>query len=371
MADDTLPGARAGGRDQDRDPDRDPLEPEAGTGAAGGAPVPVTELQVLSLESADTDLARAESAAGVGTPTAAQTQFRIVARRFFRHKAAMAGLVVLAVIVLMAFSSIGFGPIPGWWKYDYTDFEPTLTDGGAPTLSLFPPAWGEHPFGQNNEGRDYFALTMRGLQQSLIIAFVVGITSTVVGTVVGAIAGYYRGWVESVLMRLTDVIITIPLLAVAAVVALQTGGQGIVFLGIFLGLITWTGLARIVRGEFLSLREKEFVDAARSVGASGGRIIFRHILPNTIGVIIVSATLAISSAILLESALSFLNLGVKSPDISLGLLLQQYRQAMDTRPYLFWWPGMLIVIISLSVNFIGDGLRDAFDPRQIRDGGGA
>ena len=110
-----------------------------------------------------------------------------------------------------------------------------------------------------------------------------------------------------------------------------------------LGLVTWTSLARIVRGEFLSLREKEFVDAARSVGASSRRIIFRHILPNTIGVITVSATLAISGAILLETALSFLNFGVKSPDISLGLLLQQYRQAMDVRPYLFWWPGVFIV----------------------------
>ncbi|MBM9476941.1 ABC transporter permease [Nakamurella flavida] len=328
--------------------------------------VPATELEYLTLEATDTDVGRAGGGSGTVTPVAAKTEFRLVLSRFLRHRAALAGLVVLALIVLLAFTSIGWGPIPGWWKYDYTDFATQLTDGGAPTLSLWPPSLGEHPFGQSNEGRDYFALVMRGLQQSLIIAFLVGITSTILGTVIGAVAGYFRGWAEGVLMRITDVIITIPLLAIAAVVANSVGGGGILFLGLLLGLFTWTGLARIVRGEFLSLREKEFVDAARSVGASSGRIIFRHILPNTIGVITVSATLSISGAILLESALSFLNLGVKSPDTSLGLLLQQYRQAMDVRPYLFWWPGVLIVLISLAINFIGDGLRDAFDPRQNR-----
>src|SRR5690606_36971854 len=126
-----------------------------------------------------------------------------------------------------------------------------------------------------------------------------GLVATALGTLIGALAGYFRGWLESVLMRLTDVIITLPLLAVAAVVGSKFGGQGVIFLAVFLGLLTWTGLARIVRGEFLSLREREFVEAARSIGASSGRIIFRHILPNTIGVIVVSATLAISSAILL------------------------------------------------------------------------
>jgi peptide/nickel transport system permease protein len=328
--------------------------------------VPATELEMANFVGVDNELAEADLGPVPIRPVAAKTEFRIVARRFFKHKAARAGLIVMALIILLAFSSIGFGPIPGWWRYNYTDFEPTLTDGGAPTLSIFPPAWGDHPFGQSNEGRDYFALTMRGLQQSLIIAFIVGIVSTVIGTIIGAVSGYFRGATESILMRFTDVMITIPLLAVAAVISRQIGGSGVVGLGVLLGLVTWTTLARIVRGEFLSLREKEFVDAARSVGASSRRIIFRHILPNTIGVITVSATLAISGAILLETALSFLNFGVKSPDISLGLLLQQYRQAMDVRPYLFWWPGILIVVISLSINFIGDGLRDAFDPRQTR-----
>ena len=188
------------------------------------ANVPSTELEMATYVGIDNELAETGMGPPVGSaPMAAKTEFRIVARRFFRHKAARAGLIVLGLIILLAFSSIGFGPIPGWWKYDYTQFEPTLTDGGAPTLSIFPPAWGDHPFGQSNEGRDYFALTMRGLQQSLIIAFIVGIVSTIVGTVIGAVSGYYRGRIESVLMRFTDVMITIPLLAIAAVIAGQIG----------------------------------------------------------------------------------------------------------------------------------------------------
>jgi peptide/nickel transport system permease protein len=371
MTDSDRPDRDTGRDDRARNRDGDPGGlPEAEVDelerSTGRAPAPETELQVLTLESADTDLVKTGTTAAVVAGTPARSEFRLVVRRFLRHRAAMAGLVVLVLIFLLAFSSIGFGPIPGWWKYEYTEFAPTLTDQGRPTLGLFPPAWGDHPFGQSNEGRDYFALTMRGLQQSLIIALLVGLVSTVVGTLIGAVAGYFRGWSESVLMRVTDVIITIPLLALAAVVANKVGGTGIVGLALLLGLFTWTSLARIVRGEFLSLREKEFVDAARSVGASSGRIIFRHILPNTIGVITVSATLSISGAILLETSLSFLGLGVKSPDISLGQLLYQYRQAMDVRPWLFWWPGVLVVLISLAINFIGDGLRDAFDPRQTR-----
>ena len=137
-------------------------------------------------------------------------------------------------------------------------------------------------------------------------------------------------------------------------------------LALLLGFFAWMGLARFVRSEFLSLREREFVDAARVAGASDRRIIFKHILPNSIGVIIVSGTLLMSGAILAESALSYLGFGVKPPDVSLGLLISQYQDTFTISPWLFWWPGSLIVSIALCVNFIGDGLRDAFDPRQRR-----
>lgn len=232
-------------------------------------------------------------------------------------------------------------------------------------MQLWPFQIGEHPFGQDTIGKDYFALTMRGTQRSLIVAFTVGLLSTLVGTLIGAIAGFFRGWVEAILMRVTDLFIIIPLLVLAAVLGKMAGG-GIWSLALVLSLVSWTGLARLVRGEVLSLREREFVTAAEAIGTGSGRIIFKHILPNTIGTIIVSATLTIAATILLESALSFLGYGVRPPDTSLGLLISQYQNAFQTRPWLFWWPGLFILGIALSVNFLGDGLRDAFDPRQNR-----
>lgn len=289
------------------------------------------------------------------------SQGQLVRRRFFHHRAAMVSLIVFAFVALLAFTSIGYGPLPGWWKYNYTDTYPTI-NGGRPTLGFL--HIGEHPFGQDSVGKDYFALTMRGTQNSIIIAFVVGLVGTFIGTVVGAIAGYYRGWVEAALMRMTDLFIVIPLLVLAAVVGRMTGEFGIVFLAFMLGILYWTGLARLVRGEVLSLREREFVSAARALGASNRRIIIRHILPNCLGTIIVSATLLIASAVLLETSLSFLGYGVKSPDTSLGLLISQYQSSFATRPWLFFAPAAAILIFALSVNFIGDGLRDAFDPRQ-------
>jgi peptide/nickel transport system permease protein len=206
---------------------------------------------------------------------------------------------------------------------------------------------------------------MRGTQISLMVAFVIGLFSTFLGTVTGAIAGYYGGVTESVIMRFTDLLLTIPVLIIAAVVATSVAKTPF-GLAIVLSLLIWTYLARLVRGEFLSLREKEFVEAARAMGAPSRRIIFRHILPNCIGTIIVSATLTIAAAILLEAALSYLGFGVQPPDTSLGLLISTYQTAFSTRPWLFWWPGLFIIIIALSVNFIGDGLRDAFDPKQTR-----
>jgi ABC-type dipeptide/oligopeptide/nickel transport system permease subunit len=316
--------------------------------------------------------AAADKAGALEFTVRARTQGEIVRRRFFRHRGAMAGLSVFAFIVVLAFTSIGIGPIPGWWGQDYTTTGPVL-DGGRPTLDLLPSfidgdgmSIGEHPFGQDTIGRDYFALTMRGAQQSLIIALTIGTLTTLLGTTLGALAGYFRGRTETIIMRATDLMITIPLLVIAAVIGRTFGGQGIFFLAFFLSLVLWPTLTRLVRGEFLSLREKEFVEAARALGASSGRIIFRHILPNSIGTIIVAATLTIASAILLESALSFLGFGIQPPDTSLGLLISTYQNAFGTRPWLFWWPGIFIIAIALSINFVGDGLRDAFDPKQTR-----
>ncbi|MCZ3385486.1 MAG: ABC transporter permease [Actinomycetia bacterium] len=301
----------------------------------------------------------------------ARTQGQMVRRRFLRHRGAMLGFAALMFVVLISYTSIGFGPVPGWWGLDYTSTG-VLVDEGNPSLDVIPYldgdglSVGKHPFGQDQIGRDYFALTMRGTQISLMVAFVIGILSTVLGTLAGAIAGYFGGKSEAVIMRFTDLLLTIPVLIVAAVVGNAYGESGPFFLAVVLSLLIWTSLARLVRGEFLSLREKEFVEAARAMGASSTRIIFRHMLPNAIGTIIVSATLTIAAAILIEAALSFLGYGVRPPDTSLGLLISTYQTAFSTRPWLFWWPGFFIITIALSVNFIGDGLRDAFDPRQTR-----
>lgn len=293
------------------------------------------------------------------------SQGQLVRRRFFRHKAAIVSMTVLLLLIILAATSIGWGPIPGWWKWG-VEIPAPVQNGGRPTLSLWPFTIGDHPFGQDTIGKDYFALTMRGTQISLQIAFMVGLIATAIGTLVGAVAGYKRGMMEALLMRITDLFIIIPGLVLAAVLG-QISGGGVVPLSLMLGIISWTGLARLVRGEVLSLREREFVMAARAIGTPTPRIIFRHILPNALGTIIVNATLLISAAILTESGLSFLGFGVAPPDTSLGVLISTYQQAFTTRPWLFWWPGLMILTIALCVNFIGDGLRDAFDPRQQLD----
>ncbi|CAB4344783.1 unannotated protein [freshwater metagenome] len=309
------------------------------------------------------------------------SQGQIVRRRFIRHRAAVGSLFLLGSIIIFVFSALNlhilFFHYHGWWKYSTTDLPELMYKNcpndsiGCPTLDVIPKfidgtgvGLGAHPFGQDDIGRDYFALVMRGAQRSILVMFIIGIIAAVIGTVIGAIAGFFRGWVDAVLMRFTDFIITIPSIIIGSVIGFHFGNLGVMFLAFYLGMFSWTGLSRLVRGEFLSLREREFVDAARVAGASNRRIIFKHILPNAVGVIIVSVTLLMSGAILLETALSYLGFGVIPPDVSLGLLISQYQDAFTTRPWLFWYPGIFIIIIALCVNFIGDGLRDAFDPRQ-------
>lgn len=296
----------------------------------------------------------------------ARSMRQLVIRRFLAHRLAMASLVVLLAVIVLAFVGLRF------WKHPF-DAPGIVENRGRPTLDAIP--WfdgdgmelGEHPFGQDNIGRDYFAVTLRGAQQSILIALVAGLVATFIGTVVGAIAGFYRGWVDNVLMRFVDVMLTIPLLVVAAVLGRRYQGDSIYVTALIIASVAWLTLGRIIRAEFMSLREKEFVEAARSLGASNSRIMWKHILPNVVGSIVVAATLLISGAILTEAALSFLGLGVSGSDWSLGKQIQQYRTAFATRPWLFWWPGLFIITIALTINFIGDGLRDAFDPRQNRE----
>lgn len=335
-----------------RDPDR-PTEGE--------------ELQIvdpLPGDDAEFDIRQSE--------VAGLSQSQIVRRRFFRHRGAMIALFVLVMIVVLAATSIGWGPIPGWWKWDYTQRVPITAE--RPTMSFLPGFLGgagiqigDHPFGIDNQsGKDMFALTMRGVQTSLAVIVVLGVLATTIGVVIGALSGYYGKWIDAVLMRFTDVIIVIPLLVITAVAGYALKLSGMWPTAIALGIFTWTGLARLVRAEFLALREREFVDAARVANAPDRRIIFKHILPNCVGTIVVSVTLLMGAGILTEAALGFLGFGVRPPEVSLGTLVSDYQGAYQTRPWLFLWPGFFVVAIVLCLQFIGDGLRDAFDPRQKR-----
>jgi peptide/nickel transport system permease protein len=282
---------------------------------------------------------------------AARSQSRTVLRRFRRHVPAMVSTVVLLSLTVFVYVA------PRFAKWSYIDRD---------KKALSKPPSRQHLFGTDGLGKDVYAATLQATQRSLQIAVIAAVLVTLIGVTMGAIAGYYRGWIDAILMRFTDLVLTIPLLVAVAVVSVGYPDAPWWVIPVILGVFSWIGLARVVRAEFLSLREKEFVEAARAVGANDRRIIFRHILPSLTGPIIVSATLAVAGAILTEAFLSFLGAGVRRPDVSLGLLLNESDESFTTRPWLFWFPAIFIVTISLCVNFIGDGLRDAFDPKQNR-----
>lgn len=278
-----------------------------------------------------------------------RTQGQLVLRRFLRHRLAMVSLGVFVFLVLFAF----VGPFV--WTYDYEDV----------SSKSYLPMSGTHPLGTTQVGKDMLALLMRGTGYSLQIALIVAALATAIGVTFGALAGYLRGFVDTALMRLVDLLLIIPQIAVAAIVVKGFSGSWYV-VALVLAAFAWMQIARITRGETLSLAQREFIEAARACGASTPRIIFKHLVPNMIGSITVNATLAIAAAVLTEAALSFLGLGVQPPDTSLGVIvLENYGQFLQ-RPWLFWGPFIVLVSLSLAVNFIGDGLRDAFDPRQTK-----
>jgi ABC-type dipeptide/oligopeptide/nickel transport system permease subunit len=278
---------------------------------------------------------------------AERSQAQLVLRRFLQHRAAMISLVVLVLLVLLAY--VG-GLL---WHYQAGDITPDNSQ--PPSL--------DHPFGTDAVGKDQFAQVLRGTRISLQISVMVALLSTFVGTLWGAVAGYFGGVVDSVMMRFSDLVLTLPLIAVAAMLAHLFGGSWYLIAMVIAGL-TWAYVSRVARSVVLSLREKEFVEAARALGATDTRIILRHLVPNSLGSIIVNATLLVATAILTETALSYLGFGVQNPDTSLGLLVSEAQTALTTRPWLFYFPGLFIILIALTINFIGDGLRDALDPQQ-------
>jgi len=283
-------------------------------------------------------------------------------RRFKRHKMAVAGLVVLALLILYAFGGALFV------SEQYANYNDTRLSLGAPSAT--------HLFGTDSIGRDILARTIYGGQISLLIGLFAVTIETVFGILVGALAGYYGGWIDSLLMRFTEAMLNIPEIFLLIVMAKFFGGKipeltilGRVYSGslvviiVIIGLTSWMYLARIVRAEFLSLKENEFVLAARATGTSDKGIIFQHILPNCVAPIVVTATLGVANAILSEAYISFLGLGVQPPTATWGNMLDGANQYIESAPWLWFFPGLLILLTVLSINYVGDGLRDALDPR--------
>ncbi|GAA4430239.1 ABC transporter permease [Georgenia halophila] len=280
-----------------------------------------------------------------------QSQTQRAMRRFLHHRLAMASLLVFVLITIAAFLAQWIAP----YEYDELDLNnvsqpPTFTDS--------------HFFGTDKVGRDYFSRVLHGTRTSVQVAILVAVLSTIIGTVVGAIAGFYSGLVDNVLMRVVDFIMTLPFLAVVLVFAAFLGGGSPIRIAFILGVVMWTTIARIVRGQCLTLREAEYVQAGRVLGAGDLRLMFRHMVPNTMGPIIVNATLVVAQAILLESTMSYLGFGIDPPTPALGKLISDGQSSMLTQWWLVVMPGLTIVILALAVNFIGDGLRDALDPES-------
>ncbi len=302
---------------------------------------------------------------GVDKPTLTEREFTVkerkqwqmALRRFLRHRAAVVSLVVFVLLVLFAFV------LPYFWHYKYTEFVSLCTQSNGLAGPCSPSL--KHPFGTDST-HDMLAVTMRGTGQSLKVAFLIAAVGTGAGALWGVVSGFFGGFVDSTLMRLADLVLTIPSLALAAALA-HKGGGSLVLIGLILAGVAAPYVARVVRGVVLSLREREFIEAARALGASNTRIMFRHLLPNTIPVLLVNATLLIAQGILAETALSYVGFGIQSPDTSLGVLISTNQGAVENQPWLFYFPGVFIILIALSVNFIGDGLRDALDPRQTRE----
>jgi peptide/nickel transport system permease protein len=308
-------------------------------------------------EAIDPGLARADRA---GTPQDG-TQWRAAFRRFRGHPVAMIGLGFLVFMFLACFVGAHFAQDP-----NYQDLlQPTSGPSGA------------HWFGTDELSRDTFSRVLHGGQISLKVALGVALLSTAIGVVIGALAGFYRGWLDGLLMRFTDLWIALPALPFLAVAVsigtVDLGPFGSIDLGgplgitLLLSCLLWGSIARVVRGATLALREREFVDAARAIGASNTRIITRHVLPNCMGPIIVNATLVVAEAILVESTLSFLGFGIQPPTPSWGNLLSDSIGTVQDWWWLTVFPGAAIFLTVLAVNFVGDGLRDALDPRrQVR-----
>ncbi|MFE3879738.1 ABC transporter permease [Kitasatospora sp. NPDC059146] len=288
----------------------------------------------------------AHASAPAGTPRAGG-RGRLVLARLLAARGAVAGAVLILLLFVLAFG----GPYLTPWDYAAPDF-----------TALHQPPSGAHWFGTNGVGQDVFAQTVRGLQKSLIIGLLVALFSTALASLVGACAGYFGGWTDRALMFLVDLMLVFPSFLIITVVSPRLRSSGWIAFVLLLALFNWMITARVVRSMTVSLREREFVRAARFMGVRPLRIITRHILPNVASFLIVDATIAVGGAVMSETALSYFGFGVRPPDVSLGTLLAAGTGEAPVFPWMFYFAAGLLVLFVLAVNLVGDGLRDALDP---------
>jgi peptide/nickel transport system permease protein len=270
----------------------------------------------------------------------------LVWRRFLRNKAAVASLVLLVGMFIACYA------LPPVLPYSYTDLD---------FYALQQPPGADHWFGTNALGQDLLAQTLRGMQKSMLIGVCVAFISTIIAATVGTISGYFGGWRDRTLMWIVDLMLVVPSFLLITIVVQRTKGD-IVWLIVLLAVFSWMISSRIVRGMTMSLRDREFVSAARYMGVSSWRVIVRHILPNVASIIIIDTALNVGVAVLAETGLSFLGFGIQPPDVSLGTLIADGTKSVTTFPWVFLFPAGVLVLIILCSNLVGDGLRDALDP---------
>jgi len=282
--------------------------------------------------------------------TAERSQWQMAFERFRAHRPALIGVFVLATLSVLSAAA----PIVSPYDPDKTAL-----------LLIYEPPSPSHPFGTDDLGRDLATRILYGGRVSLAVGLLAVTVAVSIGTLVGVVAGYYGRWIDSLLMRFVDMMYSFPRLFLLILFGVFFKGMTIGVIVLVLGVLSWMTTSRLVRASFLSLKQREFVEAARCIGASDRRIIVRHILPNSLAPIIVAATLGVAAAIIAESTLSFLGLGIQPPTSSWGNMLNHATSDMDKAPWIAIFPGLFIFLAVVSINFIGDGLRDALDPRHV------
>jgi ABC-type dipeptide/oligopeptide/nickel transport system permease subunit len=293
---------------------------------------------------------------------ASRSQSQEAFHRFVRTPTAIVSFVVFVGIVLFSYI------YPHFYRWDFGTIDARKDAKGNLANLSDPPGTNGHPLGTDGTGYDLMARLMRGTQRDFVIVIITTALTLTIGIALGAIAGYYGNVVDNLVMRFVDIMLSVPALVILIVVSnhYKSVSNSAAGLAVLLGLFGWMGLSRLVRAQFLALKEREFVEAAHAMGAPTRRIILRHLLPNSLGTILVFGTLVAATAIIAETSLTFLGFGVQPPDTSLGLLVSQGVDAADTRSWLFYYPGLLILVIVLAVNLIGDGIRNAYDPKNNR-----